>query len=100
MLYAENIEATPTLLLPDKNVATRLAHITRDRCLGCDDFPSPRHLVVSRSRRQRSSTSSRRSPFADWPPHRADDAANAELARFKIAGIGRASTWIDLAVGL
>jgi hypothetical protein len=40
MLYADRIERLPTVLLPDRNVVTRMARIARDGLIGREDPPT------------------------------------------------------------
>lgn len=37
MLFAEHIEGIPTVLLPDRNVVTRMARVAREGVLGRED---------------------------------------------------------------
>lgn len=100
MLYAERIERIPTVLLPDRNVVTRMARIARDGGIGRDDPPTRLALDLMAFCQAMNIGIEPGLAFQELAQVEGDEVANEELRWFRVADTGeRATYWIDLAVG-
>lgn len=102
MMYAEHVEKLPTLLLPDRNVVTRMARIAREGILGREDPPSRLALDLMAFAQAMNVAIEPGLAFHELAHRVSNEVANEELCWFRAADEGggrRASAWIDLAVG-
>lgn len=100
MLYAERIEQIPTVLLPDRNVVTRMARIARDGGIGRNDAPTRLALDLMAFCQAMDVGIEPGLAFQELAQVEGDEVANEELRWFRVADTGeRATLWVDLAVG-
>lgn len=100
MLYAERIERVPTVLLPDRNVVTRMARIARDGSIVRDDPPTRLALDLMAFCQAMDIGIEPGLAFHELAQVMGDEVANEELRWFRVADTGdRATCWIDLAIG-
>jgi hypothetical protein len=99
MVYAEHIERIPTLLLPDRNVVTRMARIAREGSLGRDDAPTRLAVDLMAFCQTTNILIEPGLAFHELAQAMGDEVANEELRWFRVADQGRATAWIDLATG-
>lgn len=100
MLYADRIERLPTVLLPDRNVVTRMARIARDGSVGRGDKPTLLALDLMAFCQAMNINIEPGLAFHELAQVMGDEVANEELRWFRVADTGeRATYWIDLAVG-
>ena len=100
MLYAEHVDRLPTVLLPDRNVITRMARIARDGRLASDDFPSRLALDLMAYAQAMNVNIEPGLALLELAQSTSNETANEELRWFRAADEGgRATAWIDLAVG-
>ena len=100
MLYAHRIERLPTVLLPDRNVVTRMARIARDGAVGREDPPTRLALDLMAFCQAMDIGIEPGLAFHELAQAMGDEVANEELRWFRVADTGeRATCWIDLAVG-
>lgn len=100
MLYADRIERQPTVLLPDRNVVTRMARIARDGAIGRDDPPTRLALDLAAFCQAMDIDIEPGLAFQELAQVEGDEVANEELRWFRVADTGgRATYWIDLAIG-
>ncbi|WP_447953227.1 hypothetical protein [Sphingopyxis chilensis] len=100
MLYASRIERLPTVLLPDRNVVTRMARIARDGVVGREDPPTRLALDLMAFCQAMDIDIEPGLAFHELAQVMGDEVANEELRWFRVADTGeRATYWIDLSVG-
>lgn len=100
MLWAEHIDRIPTVLLPDRNVVTRMARIARDGAIGRDDPPTRLALDLMAFCQAMDIGIEPGLAFQELAQVEGDGVANEELRWFRVADAGeRATYWIDLAMG-
>lgn len=99
MLYAKHIDGLPTVLLPDRNVVTRMARIAREGHIGRDDPPSRLALDLMAFAQAMDVDIEPGLAFHELAQVMGNDVALEELRWFRAADQGRATAWIDLAVG-
>lgn len=100
MLYAEHVEGVPTVLLPDRNVVTRMARIAREGCLGRDDPPTRLAVDLMAFAQAMNVDIEPGLAFQELAQGTSYDVAEEELRWFRVADTGgRAVEWIDLAIG-
>lgn len=101
MMYAEHVDELPTILIPDRNVVTRMARIAREGILGRDDPPSRLALDLMAFAQAMNVDIEPGLAFHELAHCTSNEIASEELRWFRAAnegGGGRASAWIDLAV--
>lgn len=99
MLYARHVDGLPTVLLPDRNVVTRMARIARDGNIGRDDPPSRLALDLMAFAQAMDIDIEPGLALHELAQVMGNDVAVDELRWFRVADQGRAAAWIDLAVG-
>lgn len=100
MLYAETVERRPTILLPDRNVVTRMARIAREGVIGRDDVPSRLALDLMAFAQAMNVGIEPAVAFMELAQSTSAGVADQELRWFRAADEGgRAMDWIDLAMG-
>jgi len=100
MLYADRFERLPTVLLPDRNVVTRMARIARDGLIGREDPPTRLALDLMAFCQAMNIDIEPGLAFQELAQVMGDEVANEELRWFRVADTGaRATYWIELAVG-
>lgn len=99
MTFAEQFEGVPTVLLPDRNVVTRMARIARECRLGRDDAPTRLAADLMAFCQTVNIDIEPGLAFHELAQALGDKAANEELRWFRVADTGRATAWIDLASG-
>lgn len=99
LAFAETMEGLPTVLLPDRNVVTRMARIARDGTIGRDDPPSRLALDAMAFCQAANIDIEPLLAFQELAESMGDEVANEELRWFRVADEGRATAWIDLASG-
>lgn len=99
MAFAETFERVPTVLLPDRNVVTRMARIAREGRLGRDDAPTRLAVDLMAFCQTVNIDIEPGLAFHELVQSMGDEVANEELRWFRVADEGRATAWIDLAAG-
>ena len=100
MLYAERIERIPTVLLPDRNVVSRMSRIAREGAIGRDDPPTRLAVDLMAFCQAMDIGIEPGLAFQELAQVEGDEVANEELRWFRVADTGeRATYWVDLAVG-
>lgn len=100
MLWANQIDRIPTILLPDRNVVTRMARIARDGVVGRQDQPTRLALDLMAFCQAMDIDIEPGLAFQELAQIEGDEVANEELRWFRVADTGgRATHWIDLAMG-
>lgn len=99
LAFADTIEGIPTVLLPDRNVVTRMARIAREGTIGRDDPPSRLAVDAMAFCQATNIDIEPLLAFQELAECMGDEVANEELRWFRVADEGRATAWINLATG-
>lgn len=100
MLYADWIEQVPTVLLPDRNVVSRMARIARDGFVGREDPPARLALDLMAFCQAMNVDIDPTLAFQELAQVMGEEVASEELRWFRVADAGeRATYWIELALG-
>lgn len=99
LLYAELIDRSETVVLLDRNIASRMAKIAREGALR--PFDGPTQIAVDLMALSQSMNLSLEPviAFRELAHNHGNDSALEELRWFRVADTGQAHAWIDVALG-
>lgn len=99
LAYAAYVERTPTMILPDRNLVSRMARAARDGVARPTDRPMQAAIDLMALAQAFNYDIEPAIAFHELAHRDGNDVANEELRWFRAADHGQAKAWIDLAIG-
>ncbi|WP_156922259.1 hypothetical protein [Azorhizobium doebereinerae] len=99
LLYARHVERTTIVVLPDRNVVSRMARAARDGVTHPVDGPTQIAIDLMALSQAMNFDVEPSIAFHELAHHEGNAIANAELRWFHAANHGQAEAWIQLALG-
>jgi hypothetical protein len=98
LLYAEHVERTTTIILPDRNIVSRMARAARDGVVRPVDGPTQIAIDVMALSQAMNFDIEPLIAFHELAHRDGNASANEELRWFRAADHGQAKAWIQLAL--
>ncbi|MDX8449670.1 hypothetical protein [Mesorhizobium captivum] len=99
LLFAEQIDQTTTIILPDRNLVSRMARVARNGVLRPLDRPTQIAVDLMAVSQALNWDIEPSIAFHELAHQQGDEIANEELRWFRAADHGQANAWIDIAHG-
>lgn len=99
LAYASYVECTPTVVLPDRNIVSRMARAARDGVVHPADGPTQTAVDLMALAQAMNFDIEPSIAFHELAYCDGNPIANEELRWFRAADHGQAKAWIDLALG-
>jgi hypothetical protein len=99
LAYASHIDRTQTVILPDRNIVSRMARAARDGVIHPADGPTQTAVDLMALAQAMNLDIEPSIAFHELAHHDGNSSANEELRWFRAANHGQAKAWIDLALG-
>jgi hypothetical protein len=99
LAYASYVECTPTVILPDRNIVSRMARAARDGLVHPVDGPTQTAVDLMALAQAMNFDVEPSIAFHELAHRDGNPIANEELRWFRAADNGQAKAWIDLALG-
>jgi hypothetical protein len=99
MVYAARVEQTTTVILPDRNIASRMARTAREGVVHPLDGPTQAAVDLMALSQLMEFVIEPSIAFHELAHRDGDQVANDELRWFRAAEREQASAWIDIALG-
>lgn len=98
VFYASEMDRLNTILVPDRNIVSRLVKVVREGGVGSRDFPTQVALAAMAVAQTVNFDIEPAISFHEYAHQAGNLAANEELALFRVADYADAKQWIDLAL--
>lgn len=99
VIYASRIDEMETILVPDRNIVSRIVKVARDRAVGKRDLPTQVALATMAIAQTVDFAIEPSIAFHEYAHKQGNLAANDELSLFRVADHANAVQWIDIALG-
>lgn len=99
LLYAEHVQGIETVILPDRNIVSRMARAARDGVIHPVDSPTQIAIDLMAFSQAMNFSVEPSIAFHELAHHDGNALANEELQWFRAADHGQAEAWIHIALG-
>jgi hypothetical protein len=99
LVYAAYVDRTATVILPDRNIVSRMARVARHGVVHPVDGPTQAAIDVMALAQAMDLDIEPSIAFHELAHRNGNAIANEELRWFRVADYGQADAWIDLALG-